>query len=47
MVDSERATPGAVPEELRTDGTDAFDTLYIGVRHYRNSMPAMCLPSGR
>ncbi len=46
-VDSERATAGAVPEELRTDGTDAFDTLYIGVRHYRNNMSAMCMPGGR
>ena len=46
-VDSERATAGAVPEELRTDGTDAFDTLYIGVRHYSNNMSAMCLPGGR
>lgn len=36
-VDAERATPGATPEELRTDGTDAFDTLYIGVRHYLSS----------
>ena len=35
-TDSERKTAGATPEELRTDGTDAFDTLYIGVRHYRN-----------
>lgn len=47
-VDAERTTPGAEPEELRTDGTDAFDTLYIGVRHYRSStMSAFFLPNGR
>ena len=46
-TDAERATPGATPEELRTDGTDAFDTLYIGVRHYRNgSLGTIFLPSG-
>ena len=45
-VDSERATEGATPEELRTDGTDAFDTLYIGVRHYRNSFGCFWTPIG-
>ena len=46
-VDADRATPGATPEELRSDGTDAFDTLYIGARHYLNgSLGAIFLPSG-
>lgn len=45
-TDSERATEGATPEELRTDGTDAFDTLYIGVRHYRNGSIDFFSPSG-
>lgn len=47
-TDSERKTAGATPEELRTDGTDAFDTLYIGVRHYRNGGSSMLMtPGGR
>lgn len=47
-TDSERQTAGATPEELRTDGTDAFDTLYIGVRHYRNGGSSMLMtPGGR
>lgn len=46
-TDSERATAGAEPEELRTDGTDAFDTLYIGVRHYRQSTSLLMTPGGR
>ena len=46
-TDAERATPGATPEELRTDGTDAFDTLYIGCRHYRaGSMGNVFMPAG-
>lgn len=45
-TDAERSTPGATPEELRTDGTDAFDTLYIGVRHYRNGMGYVLMPDG-
>ena len=45
-TDAERATAGAEPEELRTDGTDAFDTLYIGVRHYRNGMSLLMMPNG-
>lgn len=36
----------SVPEELRTDGTDAFDDLYIGVRFFRNDLSGMCLPGG-
>ena len=47
-TDSERKTAGATPEELRTDGTDAFDTLYIGVRHYRNGGSSFLMtPDGR
>lgn len=47
-TDAERSTDGAVPEELRTDGTDAFDTLYIGVRHYQQgAFAGVWLPSGR
>ena len=45
-TDSERKTAGATPEELRTDGTDAFDTLYIGVRHYRNGGSSMLMTPG-
>jgi len=45
-TDSERKTAGATPEELRTDGTDAFDTLYIGVRHYRNGGASMLMTPG-
>lgn len=32
--------------EIRTDGTDAFDSLYIGVRHYLYTRAGMTLPSG-
>lgn len=35
----------SVPEELRTDGTDAFDDLYIGVRFFRNNLLGLCMPS--
>ena len=46
-TDAERSTDGAVPEELRTDGTDAFDTLYIGVRHYQQgALVGAWLPCG-
>lgn len=45
-TDSERATEGATPEELRTDGTDAFDTLYIGCRHYRFQTSFLYTPGG-
>lgn len=41
-VDAEDATP----EELRTDGTDALDELYWGVRHFRNSMGFLVMPNG-
>ena len=42
-VDSADATP----EELRTDGTDAFDELYMGVRHFRSGMGFVFMPDGR
>lgn len=34
----------AVRLEYRTDGTDAFDDLYHGVRHFLTSMSGMCMP---
>ena len=37
---------GAVPEELRTDGTDAFDELYWGVRYFRNNLGFLMMPNG-
>lgn len=33
--------PNAVRLEYRTDGTDAFDSLYIGVRYYLNNYAGM------
>ena len=36
----------AVRLEYRTDGTDAFDSLYIGCRYHLTSMSGMCLPLG-
>ena len=41
-VDAEDATP----EELRTDGTDAFDELFWGVRHFRNNLGFLMMPNG-
>ena len=41
-VDAEDATP----EELRTDGTDAFDELYMGVKHFRSGMGFLVMPNG-
>ena len=41
-VDAEDATP----EELRTDGTDAFDELYMGVKHFRQGFSMLMTPSG-
>lgn len=32
------------PLELRTDGTDAFDVLFMGVKYFQNSMDGICLP---
>lgn len=37
----------ATPEELRTDGTDAFDELYMGVKHFRNKTSMLFTPSGK
>lgn len=41
-VDSQDATP----EELRTDGTDAFDELYMGVKHFRSGIGFVAMPDG-
>ena len=46
-TDAERSTEGATPEELRTDGTDAFDTLYIGCRPYRQQTSFLMTPGRR
>ena len=35
---------GYGPAELRTDGTDAWDSLFIGVKYYLHSMDGICLP---
>jgi hypothetical protein len=32
------------PLELRTDGTDAFDVLFMGVKYFQHSMDGICLP---
>ena len=32
------------PLELRTDGTDAFDSLFWGVKYFQHSMDGVCLP---
>lgn len=37
----------ALRMEYRTDGTDAFDQLYLGVKFHRHRMGGMCLPSRR
>lgn len=34
----------AVRLELRTDGTDAFDDLWIGVKYHSSALSGMCLP---
>lgn len=36
----------AVRLEYRTDGTDAFDSLYLGVKFHRRIFGGMCMPSG-
>ncbi len=36
----------AVRLEYRTDGTDAFDSLYIGCRYHLTNLAGMCLPLG-
>ena len=36
----------AVRLEYRTDGTDAFDSLFMGVKHHLTNMSGMCLPLG-
>ena len=32
------------PLELRTDGTDAFDVLFMGVKYFNNPIVGLCLP---
>ena len=32
------------PLELRTDGTDAFDVLFMGVKYFQHSMEGICMP---
>lgn len=32
------------PLELRTDGTDAFDVLFMGVKYFQNTMDGICMP---
>lgn len=32
------------PLELRTDGTDAFDSLFWGVKYFQHAMEGICLP---
>ena len=34
----------AVRLEYRTDGTDAFDSLFIGCKHFLNNLSGMCMP---
>lgn len=40
------ASETATPAELRTDGTDAFDTLFVGVKHFRYSLSGVLTPTG-
>ena len=39
-------TEGGVPLQQRTDITDAFDSLYLGVKFYRNRMGYVLMPDG-
>ena len=39
-------TEGGVPLQQRTDITDAFDSLYLGVKFYRNRMGFVMMPNG-
>lgn len=36
----------AVRLEYRTDGTDAFDSLFLGCKYHLTNMSGMCLPMG-
>lgn len=36
----------AVRLEYRTDGTDAFDSLFLGIKYHLNRLAAVCLPFG-
>lgn len=49
LSESTQAKDGSesVPYELRTDGTDAWDALYLGVKYYRGGMlGTVTLPMG-
>ena len=35
---------GYGPAELRTDGTDAWDSLFLGVKYFRMRLDGICLP---
>lgn len=35
---------GYGPAEFRTDGTDAWDSLFLGIKYFRTSMVGICLP---
>ena len=37
----------AVRLEYRTDGTDAFDVLFLGCKHHLNPLDGICLPMGK
>ena len=37
----------STPVELRTDGTDAFDSLFMGVKYHRSKMGFLLLPNGQ
>lgn len=39
-------TEDSLPLQQRTDFTDAFDTLYLGVKYFRGSIGWFCLPNG-
>lgn len=41
------SSENVVPLELRTDGTDAFDTLFWGFKFHRYSMSGVCMPCRR
>ena len=37
----------AVRLEYRTDGTDAFDVLFLGVKHFLSPLDGFCMPTRR
>lgn len=36
----------STPVELRTDGTDAFDSLFVGIKYHRQSVSLLMTPGG-